>query len=196
MTTRRKNDRQNVRLTAAQRAGDDPIALPDGRWYYAECDDQGSEVIDPARCEIWEKGADGRPVTWKPPATTAAWLDISTRWLRLLEARGLPARGHRDTCEYGWPHSGIWWKEYQLALRIGDDPFKSTKRLNMADAWARHDRQQAISEAETDYRIATDPLFAKYVAASEKNDHRLAMRLLEQLWARDGRPEQLTGSPR
>lgn len=169
-------------LTPAQLAGEERIPLPGGRWYYARQGEDGTPITDPAECEIWETGEDGRPVSWHSQAETAEVLGVSERWLRKLEDRGMPARGFRATCEYPWPHALLWYLEYQLSQARGE----KVSRLDMNRVWAAHDRRCAIEMAEIEYKMKTDPLYRAWMEAEEANDYERAEELLRRLRARDG----------
>jgi len=149
-------------LTPAQLAGRERITLPDGRWYHVCWDEEGNLITDPEVCGIWEVGEDGRAVTWISQARLANMLDVTPRWLQKLDAKGLPARGFRETCEYPLPHSIVWWIAYKRMGAKGP-----VQHLSMARAWAEHDREQAIAEAEIDYKMATDPEYRRYMERFE-----------------------------
>jgi hypothetical protein len=156
------------KLTAAQREGQERVPLPDGRWYWVSWREDGTPIDDPndPECELWEVGPDGVDTTWVGQATLAEWLSISPRWLQKLEARGMPARGFRETCKYPIPHALVWWLEYQRQLNEGG----RAARITMEQAWAEHRRRCALEVAEIDYKMATDPAYRAQMEALEAED--------------------------
>ncbi len=117
-------------------------------------------------------GKDGRMTRWETADDTAHGLGITTRWLQKLENKGMPAEGFRDTCRYPWPHAGIWYLEYQKALKHD----KSVEHIDIEDAIKAYEIQLAVMDVEYEHRLCSDPAMRDaliaYVDASDEESPR------------------------
>jgi hypothetical protein len=127
----------------------------------------------------------GLPVAaWLTQQELAEAYGYTDRHLRTLEAKGLPGNGDRLSLRYPEPHAQIWISEWRAA----DKRHERLTELPFAVALALHRKARAIEDAEVELRCATDPLFAKYIAAGLADDWERADAALIELWRRDGVP--------
>lgn len=119
---------------------------------------------------------------WLTQAEAAELLGITTRWLQKLEARGMPAEGHRASCRYALPHAVVWLRQWRLS-RYREEQINA---LPFAIALARDELSAAIEDAVYAYQLRTDPLYAELHAVPDDEHHARRTRALrDRIRARD-----------
>lgn len=86
------------------------------------------------------------PIEWLTPEEAAATLEISTRQLRNLEARGIPCRGAHGAKRYAYPLCFEWYQVWrrQAESRRG---YAGQRRLGALEAIQTWSAQRVASRA-------------------------------------------------